>query len=70
MKQVGLLILIVGLLITAFAGYNYVSKKKVLEVGNLEITKERKNQIPDWTPIAGIALLVIGGAVYVFDTKK
>jgi hypothetical protein len=70
MKQVGLLILIVGLLITAFAGYNYVSKKKVLEVGNLEITKERKNQIPDWTPIAGIALLVIGGAVYVFDTRK
>jgi hypothetical protein len=70
MKQVGLLILIVGLLITAFAGYNYVSKKKVLEVGNLEITKERKNQIPDWAPIAGIALLVIGGAVYVFDTKK
>jgi hypothetical protein len=70
MKQVGLLILIVGLLITAFAGYNYVSKKKVLEVGNLEITKERKNQIPDWAPIAGIALLVIGGAVYVYDTRK
>ena len=69
MKQAGLVILIVGLLITAFAGFNFVTKKKVVEIGKLEITKN-ENHILDWSPLAGVAIMVVGGGIYFYGMKK
>jgi hypothetical protein len=69
MKQTGLIILVVGLLITAFAGFNFVTKKKVVEIGSLEITKD-ENHVLDWSPLVGIAVIVIGGGVYFYGAKK
>lgn len=69
MKQAGLVILVAGLLITAFAGFNFVTKKKVVQIGKLEITKD-ENHIMDWSPLAGVVVMVIGGAAYIYGTKK
>ena len=60
MKQAGIIILIIGLLITAFAGFNFVTQKKVVEIGKLEITRD-ENHIMDWSPLAGVAVMLIGG---------
>jgi hypothetical protein len=69
MKQTGIIILVVGALITAFAGFNFVTKKKVVDIGKLEITKD-ENHLLDWSPMIGIAVMVIGGGVYFYGVKK
>ncbi len=69
MKTAGLVILVIGLLITLFTGFNYVTKEKVVDVGNLEITKD-KNHSMAWSPLLGIAVMIVGAGVYLYGTKK
>jgi hypothetical protein len=69
MKTAGIIILIVGLLMTLYTGFTYVTKEKVLEVGDLKITKDDQHTI-HWQPYVGIATMVIGGVVLVASRKK
>ena len=69
MKTAGFIILGIGLLITLFTGFNFVTKKKVVDIGKLEITKEQDHSVA-WSPIAGIVVMVIGGAVIFYGAKK
>lgn len=69
MKQTGIFILVIGILITIFAGFNFVTKKKVVQIGKLEITKN-ENHLMDWSPLAGVAVIVLGGGIYYYGTKQ
>ncbi len=69
MKQAGLVILIIGVLVTAFAGFKFVTKKKVVDIGKLEITKD-ESHVLDWSPIAGVGIMIIGGGMFFFGAKK
>jgi hypothetical protein len=69
MKTAGIVILIVGLLMTLYTGFTYVTKEKVLEVGDLKITKDDQHTI-SWQPYVGIATMVIGGVILVASKKK
>jgi hypothetical protein len=69
MKTAGIIILIVGLLMTLYTGFTYVTKEKVLEVGDLKITKDDQHTI-SWQPYVGIATMVIGGIILVASRKK
>ena len=69
MKQAGTIIFVVGILLTAFAGINFVTKKKVVDIGKLEITKD-ENHVMDWSPTIGIVVMVIGGGLYLYGSKK
>lgn len=69
MKQAGIIILVVGLLLTVFAGFNFVTKKKVVDIGKLEIYKD-ENHFMDWSPAIGIVVMFIGGGIYLFGSKK
>jgi len=69
MKTAGIIILVVGLLITLFTGFNFVTKKKVVDIGNLEITKDENHNMA-WSPLVGVAVMVLGGVVLLFGAKK
>lgn len=69
MKQAGIIILVIGILLTIFAGYNVVTQKKVVQIGKLEITKD-ENHIMDWSPLAGVVVIVIGGGMFFYGMKK
>ena len=69
MKTAGIIILTVGLLITVFTGFNYVTKKKVVDVGNLEITADKNHRVV-WSPLVGVAVMVIGGGVLLYGVKR
>ena len=51
-----------------YTGFNFVTKEKVVDIGKVEINQE-KNHYVQWSPIAGIALLV-GGIVIMVIGKK
>jgi hypothetical protein len=69
MKTAGIIILIVGLLMTLYTGFTYVTKEKVVDLGPLEITKNNEHAI-NWQPYVGIGVMVFGGAVLLLSRKK
>jgi hypothetical protein len=69
MKKAGIVILIVGLLITIITGIKFITKEKVLEIGELEITRDKSHNLA-WSPLIGLAVMVVGGGMYLFGPKK
>jgi hypothetical protein len=69
MKQAGIVILLVGLLMTLYSGFSYFTKEKVVDLGSVEITRDKEHSV-DWQPYVGIAVMLAGGAVLVFGKKR
>jgi drug/metabolite transporter (DMT)-like permease len=68
MKTAGIILLVIGLVMTVFTGFNLVTKKKVVDVGPIEINKEEKTPIY-WSPITGL-ILAAAGVVVIATSKK
>jgi LPXTG-motif cell wall-anchored protein len=69
MKTAGLIIFIVGFIMTLYTGFTYVTKEKVVDLGALEITKDNQHSV-NWLPYVGIGVMVISGGVLVLGRKK
>ncbi|RRO17178.1 hypothetical protein EIG84_07120 [Flavobacteriaceae bacterium 14752] len=68
-KYVGIGILIIGILMIIYTGFNYVTKEKVVDIGPLEMIVEKNNPV-QWSPIVGVILLVGGIAILAINRKK
>ena len=62
MKSAGIIIIILGIIITIFNAFTFNTKEKVVEVGSLEITRDKPHNL-NWSPLIGIAVIGIGGVV-------
>ncbi len=69
MKRTGLIVLIIGLIITVFTGFDFMTREKVVDLGELEITANKKHGIT-WSPLIGVAVMVIGGGMFLTGSKK
>jgi hypothetical protein len=69
MKTAGAIIFIVGLLMTLYTGFTYVTKDKVVDLGEIQITKDNQHSV-NWQPYVGIGVMVIGGALFVIGRKS
>jgi len=69
MRTFGMIMVVIGIAMMVITGFNIVTKKKVLDVGPVEINKEKSHPI-SWSPIIGAALLLGGIAVMASDKKK
>lgn len=69
MKTLGVILLIVGLVMTVFTGFNIITKKEVVDLGSLEISTTEKTPIY-WSPITGGVLAVAGVVVLMINKKK
>ena len=67
MKNLGIVLMVAGLIMVFITGFNLVTKKKVVDLGPIEINKEENHPI-QWSPIIGVSILVAG--VLVFATNK
>jgi hypothetical protein len=66
MKIVGVVLIVIGIIALAYGGISYTRREKVLDIGPIEATTERRETIP-LPPIlgglalaGGIALLIAG----------
>ncbi len=69
MKKAGLIILIIGFVLTVFAAFTFFTKEKVVDIGNVEITRNNPHDL-NWSPLIGIALMGIGGVLLWMPSKK
>jgi hypothetical protein len=68
MKTLGILLIVIGGIMTVFTGFNIITKKKVVDVGPLEVNKEEKTPVY-WSPVTG-AILLVAGVVILATTKR
>lgn len=68
MRTLGIVLLVLGLIMTVFTGFTMVTKKNVVDVGPLEINKEEKTPIY-WSPITG-GILAAAGLVILVVSKR
>lgn len=67
MKLLGIVLIVIGVIGLAYGGITYTSREKVLDVGPIEATAERRETIPlppvlgGLALVGGIALLIAGG---------
>jgi uncharacterized membrane protein YdcZ (DUF606 family) len=62
-KVIGIALVIMGLIMTAYTGFNYETTEKLVEIGPRKINKE-KNHPMQWTPFIGL-IIVAGGIVII-----
>ena len=69
MKTVGIVLLVIGIVMTLFTGFTLITKKKVVDVGPIEVNKEEKTPIY-WSPITGGVLAVAGLVIILMGKRK
>ncbi len=69
MKNLGIALFVIGVIMTVFTGFNVVTRKKVVDLGAVEITSDKKTPIY-WSPITGGILAAAGIILFVASRKK
>ena len=67
-RSLGFVLIVLGIIMMVYTGFNYVTTEKVIDLGPIEINKDKNNFI-GWSPIVGIVLLA-AGVIALFRNKK
>ena len=59
-KSIGIGLIVIGIVMTIYTSFNYVTSEKVVDIGSLQINKENNHPV-QWSPIIGVIVLVVGG---------
>lgn len=68
MKGIGIALIVLGIIMIVFRGFNLQTEKKVVDIGPVEINK-KENKWIGWPTYAG-GLAVICGIILVASDKK
>ncbi len=69
MKAIGLVLVAAGIVALLYSGFTYTTKEKVVDLGPVDINKEKKHKVK-WPPVTGVVLLLSGALVLIIDRKK
>ena len=68
-KSIGIALIVIGIIMTIYTGFNYVTTEKVVDLGPIQINKEENHPV-QWAPIVGVIVIVIGGFLVVNGSSK
>lgn len=68
-KTIGIILLIVGVIMLVWTGFSFTKKEKVVDIGSLEITADKKEQV-NWPPYVGGVILVAGVVLLLVPRKR
>lgn len=69
MRTIGLIILLIGLGLTLVTAFTYFTKEKVVDIGTVEITRDKPHNL-NWSPLIGVVVMGVGGVVLFLSYKK
>ena len=64
----GIGLIILGIMMVIYTGIDFITKKRVVDIGPIKIDKEENHPI-QWSPIVG-AVLIVGGISLVVRGRK
>lgn len=68
MKSIAVVLIVLGLVMIVFRGFNFQTEKKVVDIGPVEINR-KENKWVGWPTYAG-AIAIAGGVLLLVGTKK
>lgn len=68
MKKAGIVIIILGVLLTIVTAFTFFTREKVVDIGAVKITANRPHHLT-WSPLVGLAVIGVGGIVLLFSKK-
>ena len=69
MRATGIILVIIGILMLMFNGFNMKREKKVVDIGNVEINQKETSRV-SWPMWAGGVAVIAGIVLVVADRKK
>lgn len=69
MKKLGLVLVIVGIALAVFTGFDFFTRKKVIDIGSVEITANKKHSV-DWSPILGLVTAAVGAGMFFIGMRR
>lgn len=68
-KSIGIALIIIGIVMTIYTGFNYVTREKVVDIGPLQINKQNNHPV-QWSPFIGVIVLVVGGFLVIKSSNN
>lgn len=69
MRTLGIILLVVGIIMTVFTGFTLITKEEVVDLGKVEINKEEKTPIY-WSPVTGVILAAAGAIILLVGKRR
>ena len=69
MKNIGIILIVLGSIMMVITGFNYVTRERVVDIGSLKIDANENHHV-QWPPVFGGALLTAGLVVILLAKKK
>lgn len=69
MKVLGIILVVIGGIMTVFTGFNLTTRKKVVDVGSVEIRRKEKTPIY-WSPVTGGIVAAVGILILFAGNRK
>lgn len=69
MKILGIILVVIGGIMTVFTGFNLTTRKKVVDVGSVEIRRKEKTPIY-WSPVTGGIVAAVGILILFAGNRK
>jgi len=69
MKTAGIVIVIIGLILTVITAFTFFTREKVVDIGKIEIMANKRHHLK-WSPLVGIAVMGVGGVMLLVSSKK
>ncbi len=69
MKVAGIVLAIIGIIMMVFTGFNFKTKEKVVDLGPVEINKEKDHSV-GWPMYVGGIILVAGIGLAIAGRNK
>jgi UDP-N-acetylmuramyl pentapeptide phosphotransferase/UDP-N-acetylglucosamine-1-phosphate transferase len=67
-KTLGIIMIIVGAAMLIWTGFSFTKKEKVVDIGPVEISADKKEHV-NWPPYVG-GIVLVAGIVVVATSKK
>jgi divalent metal cation (Fe/Co/Zn/Cd) transporter len=69
MKRAGIVVFVIGLILTIFTAFTFFTREKVVDIGSLKISANKPHHL-SWSPIIGVVVMGVGGVMFLVPSKK
>ncbi|MGH9308085.1 MAG: DUF3185 domain-containing protein [Vicinamibacterales bacterium] len=69
MKITGVILIVIGIIALAYGGITYTRREKVLDIGPIEATAERRETVP-LPPVLGVVALAGGIVLMIAGARR
>lgn len=68
MKKAGIIILILGLVLTLVTTVTFFTREKIVDMGEIQISANKRHNL-NWSPFIGLAVMAVGGVLMLVPKK-